>query len=529
MRWICIFLFLLVTSKVISKNTNNLPVRKIIDSMTDEEKIAQLITVRTYAPEPVENIFNVFVPGGFIYHRKYPSTKEGYLSRIKSIDFFTQSSLKKYSLLPLQMVDQEGCSVNRFPKKTYSKKPFHLAGAPKLGAVQDYFLVQKFGEDLGRYLFLFGYNMNLAPVVDIYNSSKKEEYIAQRSISSDSNVVQNVSRAFTLGLQKQKVIATFKHFPGYSGATKNSHNEIVRISIPRKEIIKKHLVLYSFQDELSSPQAIMSNIAIYDHLDRSSTATLSKKIIQNLLREKLKYDGIVISDDIGMKGYKEKSLVQRSIKAILAGHDVILLSAHFNNKKIIQIHKNLTHEFRKNKLFKQRVLESLERVLRIKKNLTYDSRSFKKRLQSVLKQEERLYSTNNKLTQKIMKDYFDKNPQLNGFFSKKIIVFSGQNDVYKLVRDSEAFDKIIKSSLSRKERSLFSLLKEPKTFGVCVDRGVAYCQNYATDSQKKKLVVVDSKCRPDSRFVKEKYKAVIPTYGQSMLALKMILEKLSHK
>ena len=529
MRWFYIILFLLTCLKVSSQSIKDLSPKEIIDSMSDKEKIAQLITVRTYAPEPVEDIFNSFIPGGFIYHKKYPNTKEGHLSRMKRIDFFTQASLNKYSLLPLQMVDQEGCSVNRFGNKPYFKKSFNLAGAPKLGAVKDLSLIQKFGEDLGRYLFLFGYNMNLAPVVDVYNPSKEEEYIAQRSISFNPIVVQNVAQAFTLGLQKQNIIATFKHFPGYSAANKNSHNEVVHISIPEEEIIKKHLVPYSFKNGASSPYAIMSNIAIYDQLDRSSTATLSKKIIQHLLRDQLKYDGIIISDDIGMKGYKEKSLVKRSIKAILSGHDVILLAAHFDNKKIINIQKALTREFKKNEVFRKRVLESLERVIRVKKNLTYDSRLFEKRLQSILEQERRLHSTNNKLTEKIMEDYFDKNSKLEGVFSsdKTVIVFS--KNVYDLNHDFGSVKKVIKSLLSKKDKNLLSLLERSDTLGICADRGVSYCEKYATDLQKKSLLVVDSKCRPDSSFIEEKYKAIIPTYGRSSKALQMILEKLSDK
>ena len=525
MRWIYIVFLLLLSFQVFPKNTKKLSVQEIMDSMSDEEKVAQLITVRTYAPEPVEDIFKIFVPGGFIYHKKYPSTKKGYLSRIQRLDFFNQASIKKYSLPPLQMIDQEGCSVNRFPNTTYLKKSFHLAGAPKLGATKDLSLVQQFGEDLGRYLFLFGYNMNLAPVVDIYDASKKQEYIAQRSIKENPVIVQNVSQAFTQGLQKQNVIATFKHFPGYSAAHKNSHNEVVHISISKKEIMKKHLVPYYFRNKSTLPYAIMSNIAIYDHLDSSSTATLSKKIIQDLLRGELKYKGLIVSDDIGMKGYKEKNLVQRAIKAILSGHDVILLAADFSNKEMIQIHQALIREFRKNDIFRGKVLESVKRVIQLKKKLRYNSLSTQGKLKSVLKHERKLYSTNNLLSEKIIKNYFDKNPDLKGIFSEQRVILFSKNKEYFSKKSS----KVLRSSLSKKDKKLLFLLDDPNTFGICMDRGVSYCQKYATNKQKKSLLIVDSKCRPDSRLMKARYKAVIPTYGRSEVALKLILDKLSNR
>ena len=297
---------------------------RFIAGMSDEEKIAQLMIIGVQTRSQYAKIFELFFPGGFIDYRNFVSKEDFGPAWFKGIEFLQENSLKRSQLLSFYMVNQEGGEISRFKRKLLKRKNgvsavksqsessiksslkspvkssskshklensyWDMPGPLKLARAENLKAVEEFAKETGKLLLTLGINMNLAPVVDIFDP-KIKDYIWGRSFSSDPLEVQQNSRAFTAGLQKAGVIATFKHFPGYTASPLDSHKKLVTIPLNLKDFVEKHWIPYQFQQGYSYPKALMSNIAFYPQLDATQTAPLSKKIITGFFKTKAGLQG----------------------------------------------------------------------------------------------------------------------------------------------------------------------------------------------------------------------------------------------
>lgn len=340
-----------------------------IKKMSLEEKVAQLMIVRIESLDPIEELLDVFIPGGLIYTTKYPDSSGDYRPVIKKLEQLQSISKKQVGLPFLMMVDEEGGQVSRFLSPSSAKAKadlfIDLASPRSMAHSKDLALVEDLALKLGQVLITLGFNMNLAPVVDV--SPEEKSFIGSRSFSGDPTVVRIMSAAFVKGMKRAGVITTFKHFPGYGVNTNDSHKQIVIIDKAREELLNHDLIPYQLTQ--ISPEVIMSNIAIYSKIDGSSTGTLSKKIITGLLKTEIGFKGLVISDDLGMKGYKEKSQHQRAVRAIDAGHDMIMFTAFPKNQSIIEVYKYLVQAFKTGRLDQSRLEASLLSIVKLKSKI----------------------------------------------------------------------------------------------------------------------------------------------------------------
>ena len=273
-----------------TQQTTNQNIQSFIQQMSDKEKIAQLLIIGIQTQKMYDQIFKVFYPGGFIDYRNFQKdlNKEWFKNR----DALQKKLLKQTKLLSFYMVNQEGGDISRFKKQWFKQTDLNtsywdIPGPLKLASIKDLKQVEEFAFEMGKLLLTLGINMNLAPVVDVFNP-KINGYIRGRSFSSYPLEVKQTSHAFTRGLQKAGVIATFKHFPGYTNSVLNSHKKLVTIDLPKKDFINKHWIPYEFKTGFSYPKAIMSNIALYPQLDNKQTAPLSKKIITGVLKTRVR-------------------------------------------------------------------------------------------------------------------------------------------------------------------------------------------------------------------------------------------------
>ena len=520
--------FLLILCFIFSLNTafskTDRKINTIIQEMTDEEKAAALLIVRTYSSEPIEDILKVFFPGGFIHHGAY--NRGGYLERMREIDRLQKLSIHRTKFKSLFMVDQEGCRVSRFSSQFKEPgsgvKHFEMAGPRRLSALGSVRQTKELAEQLGKFLHPFGFNMNLAPVVDVFRSSQKDPYIGGRSFGSDPIKVRDMSRAFTLGLQREGISAVFKHFPGYSNTSKNSHEELVVINISKKDLLNTDWIPYQFQKGLSSPQAVMSNIALYPKLDPQSTATLSKTIITDFLKTELNYKGLIITDDIGMKGYKEKNLAQRAVRSLQAGHDMVLMTV-LTNSQVIRVYKGVAEAVKNGSLPLQKVNESLRKIFTLKTSLKMDQRSILERLKSVEKAKKSLYQINLKIIDTIVENYFKKSPGLKSSLARELNLISFSKESHPFIENLKYFKNHKKAGNKN-----FKLLEKENTVGFCYGGSARACVEHSSPAQKKNLIVVDTNCKPLSREPSS-YRAYIPVYGRAPGAVKKILQTMIQK
>ena len=292
-----------------------------------DEKIGQMLIVGFRGREidcdhPLaKQIENQCIGGVILYD--YDQMSKGFqrnISSFEQIQLLT-SQLKSFSKTPLLIaIDQEGGMVNRLN----SEKGFpETTSAESLGK-QPILVTLKEAHQTARCLAEMGVNVNLAPVVDLNLNPNGPICRKQRSYSSDPLKVIDYAKAVIQAHRHHNVLTTLKHFPGHGSSEADSHLGFVDISKSwsRQELIPYHKLIDENYVDL-----IMSAHVYNASLDRDYPATLSKKIITNLLRNELGYEGVVITDDLQMKAIRDLYSLKETIKlAILSGADLLLFA-----------------------------------------------------------------------------------------------------------------------------------------------------------------------------------------------------------
>jgi beta-N-acetylhexosaminidase len=214
----------------------------------------------------------------------------------------------------LVATDQEGGPVKRFPDAPPRRS------AAELGAAGDLPLARMEGEATGRYLRRAGINVDLAPVLDLAINGSA---IASRSFGTNPRVVARVGSAFIEGLQGTGVAATAKHFPGLGRATLNTDSAPASIAAPRREL-RADLVPFHAA-AAAGVDLTMVGLASYPAYGTRGPAALSERVIDGLLRGRLDYEGVVITDDLDAGAVTaETGGARAAIAAVSAGADVLL-------------------------------------------------------------------------------------------------------------------------------------------------------------------------------------------------------------
>ncbi len=318
-------LFLLIPNFVLAES---LPIERVIDKkiseMTVEEKVGQLFIVgfpqRTVTSD-LKKYIKTYKPGSFLLFKRNILS----LSQVKNLnEELVRLSFQYSKLPPLLAIDQEGGSVSRLP--LFPQQPNALA----LGQTESTVLAQDMGYQTGLFLREVGFNMNLAPVLDVVDP-KTHSFIGVRSFGPDPEVVKDIGTAYSRGLLKARVIPTAKHFPGTGNLESDPHNSVGENSGSSSSFYARDLVPYKTYAKLGRPVALMLSHFLYPHLDPSrEPASFSKKISTDLLRNEIKFEGLVMTDDLQMQGAKQLLRPEvAALKALNAGADVVMLSWSF--------------------------------------------------------------------------------------------------------------------------------------------------------------------------------------------------------
>jgi beta-N-acetylhexosaminidase len=256
-------------------------------------------------------------------------------------------------------VDMEGGRVDRFRNvlgRTPSAADVFATGGRKL--------FRKHGKVIGEACRTLGFNTDFAPVVDLAFEASKT-VMSSRAVSADPKQAVLYAREFLKGLASAKVVGSAKHFPGLGEANLDTHMELPSINKSWKNLWAEDLYPYrTLRRELPMVLIGHANYPAITH--DQSPASLSKKWITDVLRKKIGYRGLVVSDDLEMGGVlKAAPIEQAAVEHIRAGGDLCLI-CHIE-EYVTRSYEALIKEAESNRKFAQRVADSAARVLDFKK------------------------------------------------------------------------------------------------------------------------------------------------------------------
>jgi beta-N-acetylhexosaminidase len=255
-------------------------------------------------------------------------------------------------------VDLEGGTVDRF------RDVLGPAPSPaEVFATRSRALFRKHGRVIGENCRALGFNVDFAPVLDLaYEAS--HSVLSSRAVSDDPKQVVAYAREFLRGLSDAGVLGCGKHFPGLGEATLDTHHELPRIEKPLRKLWEQDLIPYRLlRREL--PFVMVSHAAFPAVSKEKTPASLSKKCITDILREKIGYRGLICSDDLEMGGVLNAAPIEEAIIGhIRAGGDLGLIC--HREDFILRAHDALVREAEHDGRFARRVEESARRVLAFK-------------------------------------------------------------------------------------------------------------------------------------------------------------------
>ncbi|CAL9589036.1 glycoside hydrolase family 3 protein [Streptomyces sp. enrichment culture] len=258
----------------------------------------------------------------------------------------------------LVAIDEEGGDVTRLEVRTGSSFP----GNHALGAVDDVGLTREVATALGRRLADSGVNFNWAPSADV-NSNPDNPVIGVRAFGSDTDLVARHTAAYVTGMQSAGVATCTKHFPGHGDTGVDSHHAVPLIDVDAGVLAERDLVPFRAAVAAGS-RAVMSAHILVPALDPDRPATLSRRILTELLRGELGYDGLIVTDGIEMRAISGTYGIERGTAlAVAAGADAICVGGGLSDEGTVRrLSDALVEAVRSGELPEERLADAAERV-----------------------------------------------------------------------------------------------------------------------------------------------------------------------
>lgn len=330
-------------------------VDSVFKTLNSDEKIAQLFVIRAHSNlgkehiEEVTNKIKKYNVGGLCFFQGGPI-------RQAQLTNFYQSITKTPLLVTIDAEWGLGMrldSVNLLPKNMM------------LGAMQNNYLIDEVGKHIGLQCKRMGIQLNYAPVADV-NNNPANPVINDRSIGEDKNNVTNKTNLILKGMEDVGVMGCFKHFPGHGDVAIDSHLDLPIINKSMQELMQ--LELYPFKQQIQKQlSCIMTAHLSVPAIDTTKNlpTSLSKKTITDLLKNKLKFKGLIITDGLEMKGVtKYFSSGEVSAQALIAGNDLLCLPENIDSS-IAKIKLAVAQK----KLAQKNIDASVKKLLLAKYNL----------------------------------------------------------------------------------------------------------------------------------------------------------------
>lgn len=335
-----LFLLLLCTIQLsfgqkIYNKTDTLALNRWVDStfnaMTADERLGQLFMVAAYSNrneehyQEIDKLVSEYHVGGLIFFQGGPVRQAILTNRYQAL-----------AKVPLSLaMDAEwGLGMRLDSTISFPKQM-------TLGAIDDNRWIYEMGKEVANQFHILDMHINFAPVVDV-NVNANNPVIGYRSFGENKYMVSEKGKAYMKGMQDHRIMANAKHFPGHGDTDADSHYDLPVINHDKARMTD--IELFPFQqlmeDSLMSVMVAHLQIPAYD--DRPNTpTTLSQRVVTDLLKKEMKFDGLAFTDAMNMQGvakYYEPG--EADVKALMAGNDVILFPLDVP-KAITQIKKAL--------------------------------------------------------------------------------------------------------------------------------------------------------------------------------------------
>lgn len=328
-------------------------VDKTVASMSKTEKIGQMVMIGIQGTKVDDDslyMLNQYHMGGVILFDRNMESPE----QVKQLtsDLQAQSNEK----VPLFIgIDEEGGDVVRMAEK--------LTPPPsqkEIGATGDTEQARTWAIKTAKSLKDMGINVNFAPVADVGSNDK-------RSYSTDTNTVIDFVRAATKGYQQENIIYSLKHFPGIGKGKVDSHIDSSSIDVAKEVLMTEDVLPFKTiidENDLNDYFILVSHLK-YPALDEEYPASLSSKIMTDLLRNKLGYKGIIITDDMEMGAVANHNDFRSiGVNAVKAGADIVLVCHEYKHQQ--EVYLGLLDAVNSGEISQERIDESVKRIIKVK-------------------------------------------------------------------------------------------------------------------------------------------------------------------
>ncbi|MDR6881820.1 beta-N-acetylhexosaminidase [Bacillus sp. 3255] len=343
-----------------SSNSSHLP-------LTLRQKVGQMFICGFQTMEPndaVTQLIEQYGLGGVIYFRR--NVKDA--RQLAQLSAQLQERSQRSGGQPLFIaVDQEGGMVSRIEQGATL-----LPGNMALGATFAPAGVYASSKIMGKELRQMGVNMNFAPCLDI-NNNRLNPVIGVRSYGETAAIVGDMGTHAVRGLQDTGVIATVKHFPGHGDTSEDSHHDLPVVPHSMERLMELELAPF-IQAIEGGVDAIMTAHVVFAALEPSGVpSTLSYRILTELLRKELGFQGLIVTDCLEMKAISEGiGVAEGAVRAVEAGSDLILVS-HTLERQIAAIEAVIA-AVESGRIAESRIDESLLRIMthKCKREIAFD-------------------------------------------------------------------------------------------------------------------------------------------------------------
>ena len=360
------------TSTVVEEYTEEDLLEEVVESciseMPLEDRVAGLFIISpeqltgvdraVKAGDGTKEALEKFPVGGLVYFKQNIQSKEQITEMLANT-----VSMSKYPIF--LAVDEEGDSVARVADTLKLDK---VDSASEIGATGDTNNAYETYKKIGSYLCEYGFNLNLAPVADVLTNPDNDT-LTKRSFGEDAEVVSSMVAASVKGLEETGVTACMKHFPGQGDADGDTHDGLVATDRTLEEIRATELQPFAAGIEAGAQMIMVGHIAVPSITEDNIPASLSKKVVTDILREEMGYNGVVITDALNMSSITEYyDPAQAAIMALKAGADMILMPEDFE-----EAYEGVLAAVGDGTISEARINDSLKRVYRIKYKSTIDN------------------------------------------------------------------------------------------------------------------------------------------------------------
>lgn len=328
-------------------------VDQIVESMSQTEKLGQMVMIGIQGTKVDDDslyMLNQYHMGGVILFDRNMENPE----QVKQLtsDLQAQSNEK----VPLFIgIDEEGGDVVRMTEK--------LTPPPsqkEIGATGDIEQAKTWAIKTAKSLKDMGINVNFAPVADVGSNDK-------RSYSTDTNTVIDFVGAATKGYQQENIIYSLKHFPGIGKGRVDSHVDSSSIDVAKEVLMTEDIIPFKTIIDENDPNDyfILVSHLKYPALDEEYPASLSSKIMTDLLRNELGYKGIIITDDMEMGAVANHNDFRSiGVKAVKAGADIVLVCHEYEHQQ--EVYLGLLDAVNSGEISQERIDESVKRIIKVK-------------------------------------------------------------------------------------------------------------------------------------------------------------------